>query len=106
MKLKHQMDVDEQFYIDDFTMGDTGLANNRDLTNIANLPAGAKESPRWSLKPPRRDPRGCELRSQFGTAGRLGGGAQPHPAAAGELRLYQHGEGVGRGQCLDPEVRA
>ncbi|MCI0152379.1 DUF2184 domain-containing protein [Paraburkholderia sediminicola] len=52
MKLKHQMDVNEHIYIGDFTMGDTGLANNRGVTNIANLPAGAKGSPRWSLKTP------------------------------------------------------
>ncbi len=52
MKLKHQMDVDEQIYIGDFTMGDTGLVNNKDVINIANLPAGAKGSPHWSLKTP------------------------------------------------------
>jgi hypothetical protein len=52
MQLMHQMDIDEQVYIGDFTTGDTGLVNNSLVTNINNLPNGAASSPHWSTKTP------------------------------------------------------
>jgi len=39
MQLKHQMDVDEQVYIGDTSMGDTGLVNNSLMTNVSNAAA-------------------------------------------------------------------
>lgn len=50
LQLKHQMDIDEQVYIGDTSMGDTGLVNNSLVTNVNNLPNGAGASPKWSLK--------------------------------------------------------
>lgn len=52
LKLKHQMDIDEQVYVGDATTQDTGLLNNALVTNVANLPNGAGGSPLWSLKTP------------------------------------------------------
>lgn len=52
LQLKHQMDIDEQVYYGDPTMGDTGLINNSLVTNIQNLPNGAAASSKWSLKTP------------------------------------------------------
>lgn len=52
LKLKHQMDIDEQVYIGDTTTGDTGLVNNSLVTNVASLPNGAGGSPKWSMKTP------------------------------------------------------
>ena len=52
MKLKHDMDVDEQVHIGDTSTGDTGLLNNSLVTNVQNLPPGAKGSPLWSQKTP------------------------------------------------------
>ena len=50
MQLKYQMDIDEQVYIGDTTMGDTGLVNNSLVTNVSNLPNGVGGSPKWTLK--------------------------------------------------------
>lgn len=50
LQLKHQMDIDEQIYIGDTSMGDTGLVNSSLVTNVANLPNGAAASPKWNLK--------------------------------------------------------
>jgi len=50
--LKHQMDIDEQVYIGDTSMGVTGLINNSLVTNVGNLPNGAAGSPLWSQKTP------------------------------------------------------
>lgn len=58
MQMKHQMDIDEQVYIGDTSLGATGLinANNRTgldrVTNVANVVAGAAGSPLWTLKTP------------------------------------------------------
>jgi hypothetical protein len=52
LKLKHQMDIDEQVYYGDTATKDTGLINSDLVTNINNLPngAGAPVSPHWSTK--------------------------------------------------------
>lgn len=49
LKLKHQMDIDEQVYIGDTSMGVTGLINNSGVTtsNVAN---GAQGQPQWAIK--------------------------------------------------------
>lgn len=49
MKLKHQMDTDEQVYIGDTVFGDTGLVNSSAVTptNVAN---GAQSTPAWTTK--------------------------------------------------------
>jgi hypothetical protein len=52
MKLKHDMDIDEQVYIGDTANGATGLLNNTLVTNVTNLPAGAGGSTLWSTKTP------------------------------------------------------
>lgn len=52
MKLKHDMDVDEQVHIGDTSTGDTGLLNNSLVTNVNNLPVGALGSALWSQKTP------------------------------------------------------
>lgn len=52
MKLKHDMDVDEQVYIGDTANGSTGLMNNTLVTNVQNFPNGGQASPLWSLKTP------------------------------------------------------
>jgi len=51
LKLKHQMDVDEQVYIGDPGFGDQGLLNQSSVT-VTNLPNGAGSSPKWALKTP------------------------------------------------------
>lgn len=50
LQLKHQMDIDEQVYIGDTSMGDTGLVNNSLVTNVSNLPNGATGHPQWTTK--------------------------------------------------------
>lgn len=52
LKLKHQMDIDEQVYVGDATTGDTGLVNSSAVTNVSNLPNGAGGSPLWTQKTP------------------------------------------------------
>lgn len=52
MKLKHDMDTDEQVYIGDTSTGDTGLINNSLVTNVTNLPVGDSGSALWSSKTP------------------------------------------------------
>lgn len=52
LKLKHQMDVDEQVYVGDANIGATGLVNNTLVTNVTNLPNGASASPLWANKTP------------------------------------------------------
>ena len=52
LKLKHQMDVDEQVYVGDATMNATGLLNNGLVSNVANLPNGGGGSSTWALKTP------------------------------------------------------
>lgn len=52
LKLKHQMDIDEQVYVGDGTTNDTGLLNHTLVTNVSNVPNGASTSPLWSSKTP------------------------------------------------------
>ena len=52
MKLKHDMDIDEQVYIGDLANGATGLLNNALVSNVNNLPNGGQASSLWSLKTP------------------------------------------------------
>lgn len=54
LKLKHQMDVDEQVYVGDASTGDYGLLNqsNTVVTNVTNVANGALASPLWSNKTP------------------------------------------------------
>lgn len=52
LKLKHQMDIDEQIYVGDSTLLQTGLFNSSLVTNVSNVPNGAAASPLWSNKTP------------------------------------------------------
>ena len=52
LKLKHQMDIDEQVYVGDANIGATGLVNAATVTNVANVAAGASTSTFWSQKTP------------------------------------------------------
>lgn len=52
LKLKHQMDTDEQVYVGDSTLNVGGLVNSSAVTNVTNLPNGAGGSPTWALKTP------------------------------------------------------
>lgn len=52
LKLKHQMDVDEQIYVGDSTLGVGGLVNSSLVTNVSNVPNGAASSPLWTAKTP------------------------------------------------------
>jgi hypothetical protein len=54
LQLKHQMDIDEQVYIGDTSMGDSGLCNNSLVTNVQNFPDGAAAGtdPSWAVKTP------------------------------------------------------
>jgi hypothetical protein len=51
MQLKYQMDVDEQVYIGDTSLGDTGLLNSASVTPV-NVVAGASGSTSWQTKSP------------------------------------------------------
>lgn len=52
LKLKHQMDIDEQVYVGDSTLAVGGLVNNSLVTNISNVPNGAGGNSKWSTKTP------------------------------------------------------
>lgn len=52
LKLKHQMDIDEQVYVGDGTLNVGGLVNSALVTNVSNLPNGAAASPLWVNKTP------------------------------------------------------
>jgi hypothetical protein len=52
MKMKHQMDIDEQVYVGDAGTGDSGLFNHTLVTNVANLPNGALGASTWANKTP------------------------------------------------------
>ncbi len=52
LRLKHNMDIDEQAYIGDAGLGDTGLVNNSLVTNVNNLPAGVSSLTTWVNKTP------------------------------------------------------
>jgi hypothetical protein len=52
LQLKHQMDIDEQVYIGDISLGVTGLVNNSLVTNVSNAANGAAGSSKWSTKTP------------------------------------------------------
>jgi hypothetical protein len=51
MQLKYQMDVDEQVYIGDTSLGDVGLLNNGSVTPV-NVVAGASGFTTWAQKSP------------------------------------------------------
>lgn len=52
LKLKHQMDIDEQVYVGDSSTGDTGLFNATAVTNVANVVAGVSTTTPWTTKTP------------------------------------------------------
>ena len=52
LKLKHQMDIDEQVYVGDASLGQTGLVNSSQVTNVTNLPNGALGTSTWTTKTP------------------------------------------------------
>lgn len=52
LQLKHQMDIDEQAYVGDATLVQTGLVNSVFVTNVTNVVNGASGSPLWSAKTP------------------------------------------------------
>lgn len=58
MKLKHQMDIDEQVYIGDSGLVQYGLMNSDNrtgsdaVTNVANVANGALGTPGWTTKTP------------------------------------------------------
>jgi hypothetical protein len=53
LKLKHQMDIDEQVYVGDASLTMTGLLNAALVTNIANVANGVTSgTPAWSTKTP------------------------------------------------------
>lgn len=62
LKLKYEMDVDEQVYIGDTSLSLTGLVNNTLVTNVNNVVAGAAGSTQWSTKTP------DEILADFNTA--------------------------------------
>lgn len=51
MQLKYQMDIDEQVYIGDDSLGITGMINNGKV-QTTNVPAGVADDPSWSKKTP------------------------------------------------------
>jgi hypothetical protein len=51
LQIKHQMDIDEQVYFGDTSLGQTGLINNALVTPVA-VANGAAGSPLWSQKTP------------------------------------------------------
>lgn len=52
LKLKHQMDIDEQVYVGDANINVTGLLNAATMTNVSNVPNGVNGTPGWSTKTP------------------------------------------------------
>lgn len=52
MRLKHQMDIDEQVYFGDTTLNQKGLINSPLVTNVSNVPAGAGGTTPWNTKTP------------------------------------------------------
>ena len=53
LKLKHNMDLDEQAYVGDASLSQTGLVNSASVTNVANVAAdGTGASTLWSTKTP------------------------------------------------------
>lgn len=52
LKLKHQMDIDEQVYVGDANLAQTGLFNAASVTNVSNVPNGAGGDTEWATKTP------------------------------------------------------
>lgn len=52
LHLKHQMDIDEQAYVGDSNLVQSGLLNHPLVTNVSNVANGATASPLWSSKTP------------------------------------------------------
>ena len=61
LQMKHQMDIDEQVYIGDTSLGMKGLMNQAAVTPV-NVANGASGSPLWSTKTP------DEILADFNTA--------------------------------------
>jgi len=51
LRLAHQMDTDQQVYVGNTEMGDTGLINNTGVSHT-NVPNGSQSSPNWVNKTP------------------------------------------------------
>lgn len=62
LQLKHQMDIDEQVYIGDTSMGSYGLMNSDLVTNVSNMAAGVSGYTTWVNKTP------DEILTDFNTA--------------------------------------
>lgn len=62
LQLKHQMDIDEQVYIGDFSLNTTGLCNSDLVTNVNNVVPGASGFTVWTSKNP------DEILNDFNTA--------------------------------------
>lgn len=62
LQLKHQMDIDEQVYIGDTSMGSYGMLNSDLVTNVGNVAAGVSGYTTWVQKTP------DEILSDFNTA--------------------------------------
>lgn len=52
LHLKHQMDTDEQVYVGDGSLNQTGLVNSVFVTNVSNVVNGGAASPLWTSKTP------------------------------------------------------
>lgn len=52
LQLKHQMDIDEQVYYGDTSLGLTGMTNNTLVTNVNNVVAGVSGFTQWVQKTP------------------------------------------------------
>ena len=52
LQLKHQMDIDEQVYIGDSSLGAYGLINNNYVTNVSNVVNGVSGFSNWMKKQP------------------------------------------------------
>ena len=50
LRLRHQMEIDEQVYVGDASQTQGGLVNNARVTNVNNLPAGVSASTNWNRK--------------------------------------------------------
>lgn len=52
LKLKHDMDIDEQVYVGDSTLNVGGLLNNSLVTNVTNVTNGGGGFSQWTTKTP------------------------------------------------------
>ena len=80
LKLKHQMDTDEQVYIGDTSLADQGLINTTGVTTT-NVVNGAGGTPQWSTKTP------DEILADFNSALTLVWAASAWAVIPGEVRI-------------------